>query len=78
MKTIETVATVNDDGTLVAQAPQFLERGTHRVVIVIDEKPLPADRKGSGLGNMAAFRESLGAPTHPGNTVVEMREEERF
>ena len=28
-------------------------------------------------GDLAAFRESLGAPTHPGNTVVEMREEER-
>lgn len=29
-----------------------------------------------GFPNMAAFRERLGVPAHPGNTIVEMREEE--
>lgn len=37
MKTIETTATVNSDGTMTLQAPPDVAPGEHRVVLVIDE-----------------------------------------
>lgn len=76
MRTIETIATVNEDGTLVVRAPGSMSCGQHRVVIVIEETPVPASRT-QRQGNMAAFRDSLGIPTYAGNSVVDMREEER-
>lgn len=75
MLTIETVATVTEEGTITARVPGHLPKGEHRVVIVVEEMPL---RKTSArFPDMSAFRESLGAPRYPGNTVVEMREDER-
>jgi hypothetical protein len=75
MLTIETVATVTEEGTITAKVPGYLSQGEHRVVIVVDESPLrePSLR----FPDMSVFRESLGVPRHPGNTVVEMREDER-
>lgn len=75
MVTIETVATVTGEGTITAKAPGFLSQGEHRVVIVVDEAPL--QREPLQFPNLASFREKLGAPRHPGNTIVEMREDER-
>jgi len=75
MLTIETVATVTEEGTITAKVPGHLPQGEHRVVIVVDEAPLREN--GSRFPDMSAFRKSLGAPRHPGNTVVEMREDER-
>jgi hypothetical protein len=76
MQMLETVATIEEDGTLTATAPQSFPRDRHEVVILLEEKPQAAP-EGSGWPDMAAFRERLGMPTYPGNTVVEMREEER-
>jgi hypothetical protein len=73
MLTIKTIATIAENGTITAKVPGHVPRGEHRVVIVIDESPLK--RVPSRFPNMAAFRESLGAAVHSGNTVVEMREE---
>lgn len=75
MVTIETVATVTEEGTITAKIPGHLPRGEHRVVIVVDESPL--QRAPLQFPNLASFRERLGAPRYPGNTVVEMREDER-
>ena len=75
MLTIQTVATVTEEGTITAKAPGYLRQGEHRVVIVVDESPLR--ETSSRFPDMSAFRESLGSPRHPGNTVVEMREDER-
>jgi hypothetical protein len=75
MLTIETVATVTKDGTITAKIPGHVPQGEHRVVIVMDESPVR--RTSSRFPDMASFRESLGAPRYPGNTVVEMREDER-
>lgn len=77
MLTIETVATISEDGTITAKGPSNLPKGEHRVVIVVDEagsEALPPKR----FPDLSAFRASLGAPTYPGNTILEMREEERF
>jgi hypothetical protein len=76
MLTIETIATVTEEGTITAKAPGYLPRGEHRVVIVVDESPLhePVSRR---FPNMAAFRESLELAPYAGNTVLEMREDER-
>lgn len=77
MRTIETIATVTDDGLITARGPQSLPRGQHRAVIVLDELPAPP-RKPRRFPDMAAFRARLGVAPHPGNSVLEMREDERF
>ena len=77
MQTIETVATIEEDGTLTAAAPQSFPRGQHQVVIVLEKEP-QSTQGAPSWPDMAAFRKRLGMPAHPGNTVVEMREEERF
>ncbi|BAY42643.1 hypothetical protein SAMD00079811_02210 [Scytonema sp. HK-05] len=41
MKTIETIATVTADGKITVQLPPDIPAGEHRVVVVIDEQPLP-------------------------------------
>lgn len=81
MVTIETVATVMEDGTITAQAPGAIPRGRHRAVIVLDEVALDSGSMGiaghRGFPDMAPFREALGAPPCPGNTILELREDER-
>ncbi len=76
MQTIETVAKAEEDGTLTATIPESFPRGQHRVVIVLEEESEPT-RRSSRWPDMAAFRKRLGMPIHHGNTVLEMREEER-
>jgi len=75
MLTIETVATVSQEGTITAKVPGYLAQGEHRVVIVVDESPLR--ETSSRFPDISGFRERLGVLRHPGNTVVEMREDER-
>lgn len=77
MVTIETIATVTDDGTITAKAPGFVPRGRHRAVIVLEDIST-TPKEGRGFPDMTAFRERLGVPVHPGNTIVEMREDERL
>jgi hypothetical protein len=81
MVTIETIATVTEDGTITARAPAAVPRGRHRAVIVLEDTPLEKEaveaESRRGFPDMASFRKSLGVPTYPGNTIVEMREEER-
>jgi hypothetical protein len=77
MLTIETIATVDESGTLKAKAPATLAKGQHRVVIVVEDAPAsdePLPRE--GFPDLASFRERLG-PAYPGDTIVEMRQEER-
>lgn len=38
MKSIETLATLAEDGTLTAKIPPIISPGEHQVVIVIDER----------------------------------------
>lgn len=81
MVTIETIATVTEDGTITAKAPGAVPRGRHRAVIVLEdvtlEKDSPTEEKRRGFPNLASFRASLGAAPYPGNTILETREEER-
>jgi len=80
MVTIETIATVTEDGTITARAPGAVPRGRHRAVIVLEDVPLEKEspkESRRGFPDMASFRESLGVSPHPGNTILEMREEER-
>ena len=79
MLTVETVAEIGEDGTLTAHAPASTPRGKRRVVIVIDDgeagtRVVPKLRK---LPDLAEFRASLGGKPYPGNSVVDLREEER-
>ena len=44
MRTIETTATVLEDGTLTARVPPDIPAGEHRVALVIEENPLSKAR----------------------------------
>jgi hypothetical protein len=79
MVTIETFAEIDEEGTLTARAPASAPRGKMRVVIVLDNggpeaRTAPQKRK---LPDLSEFRASLGAKPYPGNSVVDLREEER-
>lgn len=78
MVTIETVAEIQEDGTLTAHAPASAPRGKRRVVIVIENGEAgprhPGERR--KLPDLSEFRSRLGKP-YPGNSVVDLREEER-
>lgn len=43
MRTIETTVTVTDDQQIIITLPSDIIPGKHRVVLVIDETPLPLD-----------------------------------
>jgi hypothetical protein len=78
MVTIETIATVTEDGTITARAPGAVPQGRHRAVIVLEDGPLDKEPENRpGFPDMASFRERLGGPSHSGNTILEMREDER-
>jgi len=74
MLTLETVADITEDGTLTARAPKA-PKGRLRVVIVIDDAPAQTSRR--RLPDLTEFRSRLGAKTYPGNSVIDMRAEER-
>lgn len=74
MLVVETQAEIAEDGTLTAKIGSGALRGTRRVVIVIDEEPRKVRRP---LPDLREFREKLGAEPYPGNSAVDLRNEER-
>jgi len=78
MVTIETIATVTEDGMITAKASGAVPRGRHRAVIILEDAPLDKKPENQqGFPDMAEFRERLKVATYPGNTILEMREDER-
>jgi hypothetical protein len=74
MKTIETIATVTEDGKITLQLLADIPAGEHQVVVIIDEKPLqelpqtkeklpplnfPVDSYGSFPENLSLRREDM-------------------
>ena len=68
MRTIETTATVLEDGTLTAKVPPDIPAGEYRVVLVIEEKPshkvrpplnLPVIHVGEWPANLSLRREDM-------------------
>lgn len=47
MRTIETTVTVEPDGKLVLQLPPDIAPGEHRIVLVIEEQPMMAEKESS-------------------------------
>lgn len=43
MRTIETTATISDDGTLIAHGVDGVAPGEHRIVVLIDDAPATED-----------------------------------
>lgn len=75
MLTIETVAEIEEDGTLTARAPASAPRGKRRVVIVIDNGETEAQTVSERrkLPDLTEFRASLNGKAYPGNSVVDLR-----
>ena len=63
MQTIETIASVSEEGTvtITAQTPGALPRGKHRAVVVIDELPIPDSGREPGKSRWARFSEEIRA-----------------
>jgi hypothetical protein len=70
MTTVETTATVSQDGTLVARVPPEITPGEHRVVLVIDDRsaqgaqkqerePFPVDDLGPWPADLSLRREDM-------------------
>lgn len=76
MLTLETTAKIEEDGTLTARAPASVPKGSRRVVIVIDDVGVEEDAR-PRLPDLSEFRARLSSRAYPGNSVVDMRDEER-
>ncbi len=77
MLTLETTAEISRDGTLKTRAPAAAPRGKRRVVIVIDDSGAQDASVPKRLPDLADFRAGLESRPYPGNSVVDMRAEER-
>jgi len=45
MRTIETTATVTNDGKMTVQVPSDIPEGEHRIVVVIEEQPVKKGKR---------------------------------
>ena len=45
MRTIETTATVTNDGKMTVQVPSDIPEGEHRIVVVIEEQPVKKEKR---------------------------------
>ncbi len=77
MVTIETLAEIEEDGTLKARTPASTPRGKRRVVIVIGDNEPSKRLQKRRLPDLSDFRAKLDCRPYPGNSVVDMRDEER-
>ncbi len=76
MLTVDTLAEIDEDGTLTAKTPAYGAKGKRRVVIVIDEAERETRTTSRRLPDLSDFRARLNCKPYPGNSVVDLREEE--
>ena len=74
---IETLAEIEEDGTLRARAPASAPRGKRHVVIVIGDDESAGEVRTRRLPDLSDFRAKLEVRPYPGNSVVDMRNEGR-
>jgi hypothetical protein len=77
MLTLEIIVDVQEDGTLRTRQRTSLAKGPRRVVIVIDDAEVEQKSSRPRLPDLSEFRASLDGRPYPGNSVVDMRAEER-
>lgn len=77
MTSFKALAEVAEDGTLSVRAPSSVAAGRKHVVVVIDDAEAAESGTRRRLPDLAAFRARLEGRAYPGNSVVDMREEER-
>lgn len=78
MLTVDTVADISEDGTLTVRTPAYGTRGKRRVVIVIDDaRQDGGSARRRRLPDLSEFRARLEGKPYPGNSVVDLRKEER-
>lgn len=54
MVTIETIATITEDGVITAKAPASAPRGKHRAVIILEDAPMEKERPAEGFPNLTS------------------------
>ncbi len=77
MTSFKALAEVAEDGTLRLQAPSSVPAGRKRVVVVIEDNGVAEAGARRRLPDLAEFRARLEGRAYPGNSVVDMRDEER-
>ena len=77
MTRFEALAEILEDGTLSVRAPSSVPAGKQRVVVVIEDGPTAEAGTRRRLPDLAEFRARLKGRAYPGNSVVDMRDEER-
>lgn len=60
---------------LVVKDPVEIPPGSHRILVMVEDR---REGETQPFPDLADFHRRLAAPARVGNTVVEMREEERF
>lgn len=76
MLTVDTLAEINEDGTLTAKTPAYGTKGKRHVVIVIDEAERDTSTAPRRLPDLSDFRARLDCKPYPGNSVIDLRKEE--
>ena len=76
MTSFEALAEVAEDGTLSVRAPSSVAAGRKRVIVVVEDGESAEARTRRRLPDLAEFRAGLQGRPYPGNSVVEMRDEE--
>jgi len=77
MTSFEALAEVAEDGTLSVRAPSSVAAGRKRVVVVVEDGAATETSRRRRLPDLAEFRAGLQGRPYPGNSVVDMRDEER-
>lgn len=77
MTSFEALAEVTEDGTLSVRAPASVPAGKKRVVVVIEDGQTAEVGARRRLPDLAEFRSRLEGRAYPGNSVIDMRDEER-
>lgn len=79
----EEVLITRDDGltckivSFEAPRPKPVFGSARGQIRIHEDFDAPLEDFNRGFPDMAPFREALGAPPYPGNTILEMREDER-
>ena len=75
MLTVDTVADIDEDGTVTVRTPARGSAGKRRVVLVMDEDPRQLTASASAsLPDLSDFRTQLQGKSYPGSSAADFRD----